>query len=80
MHFATDGLYLCEFGPSVFCGTVDVGRDGHAHGAQNVENTALMYAVGNCRADCVRLLLDAGADKEAKNYVRRVGSPFSLFY
>ncbi len=28
-------------------------------------NTALIRAAGNSHADCVRLLLDAGADKEA---------------
>ena len=35
------------------------------------QDTALMYAARKGRADCVRLLIDAGADKEAKNYVRR---------
>ncbi len=34
-------------------------------------NTALIWAAGHGRADCVRLLIDAGADKEAKDYVRR---------
>ena len=32
--------------------------------------TALMLAASRDRVDCVRLLLDAGADKEAKNDVR----------
>jgi ankyrin repeat protein len=32
--------------------------------------TALMWAAGNGHADCVRLLIDAGADKEAKDHVR----------
>ncbi len=32
--------------------------------------TALMWAASNGHADCARLLLDAGADKEAKNEVR----------
>ena len=32
--------------------------------------TALMYAVSHGRADCVRLLLDAGADTNAKDKVR----------
>ncbi len=31
--------------------------------------TALMWAAGRGRTDCARLLLDAGADKEAKNEV-----------
>ncbi len=30
----------------------------------------LMHAAENGRAECVRLLLDAGADKEAKSDVR----------
>ena len=33
--------------------------------------TALIHAAVNGRAECVRLLIDAGADKEAKNDVRR---------
>ena len=32
--------------------------------------TALMRAADNGRADCMRLLLDAGADKNAKDRVR----------
>ena len=32
--------------------------------------TALMHAASKGRADCVRLLIDAGADKEAKDNVR----------
>ncbi len=31
---------------------------------------ALIHAAQNGHADCARLLLDAGADKEAKDYVR----------
>jgi ankyrin repeat protein len=34
--------------------------------------TALILAAVNGRADCARLLIDAGADKEAKNNVRVV--------
>jgi ankyrin repeat protein len=37
--------------------------------AQN-GSTALMFAAEKGHVDCVRLLLDAGADKEAKNEVR----------
>ena len=33
-------------------------------------NTVLIHAAVKGYADCVRLLLDAGADKEAKNVVR----------
>jgi hypothetical protein len=33
--------------------------------------TALMWAAGNGRADIARLLIDAGADKEARDNVRR---------
>jgi hypothetical protein len=32
--------------------------------------TALIYAAQYGRTDCVRLLIDAGADKEARNNVR----------
>ncbi len=32
--------------------------------------TVLMYAAGEGREDCARLLLDAGADKNATNKVR----------
>jgi ankyrin repeat protein len=32
--------------------------------------TALICAAENGHADCARLLLDAGADKEVKNLVR----------
>jgi hypothetical protein len=35
------------------------------------EMTALMRAAENGHADCLRLLIDAGADKEARNNVRR---------
>ena len=31
--------------------------------------TALLWAVFNHQTDCARLLLDAGADKEAKDWV-----------
>jgi hypothetical protein len=34
--------------------------------------TALFLAAENGQADCVRLLLDAGAKKEAEDKVRRV--------
>ena len=36
-------------------------------------NTALIISARDGRADCVRLLLDGGADKDAKNNVRVVG-------
>jgi ankyrin repeat protein len=35
-------------------------------------DTALMRAAYSVNADCARLLIDAGADKEAKNKVRRL--------
>ena len=35
--------------------------------------TPLLYAVANGHLDIVRLLLDRGTDKEAKDYVRAVG-------
>ncbi len=44
---------------TLFCQT----QDGH---------TALILASANSRADCVRLLIDAGADKEAKSNVRHM--------
>ncbi len=34
-------------------------------------STALILAAANGHAKCARLLLDAGADKDAKNNVRR---------
>jgi ankyrin repeat protein len=37
--------------------------------------TALIYAAIYTHADCARLLLDAGADKNAKNKVRYVVPP-----
>ena len=39
-------------------------------GAAQFGSTALIYAARDGHADCARLLLDAGADKEAKNNVR----------
>ncbi len=33
-------------------------------------DTALIYAAFHGRTDCVRVLAEAGADKEAKNNVR----------
>jgi hypothetical protein len=33
-------------------------------------NTALIYAASSGHADCVRLLIDAGANKDAKTNVR----------
>ena len=42
----------------------------HTHARAQGGKTALMRAASIGRADCVRLLLDAGADKEARNDVR----------
>ena len=39
---------------------------------QEVKFTALMLAAEGGQTDCVRLLLDSGADKEAKNIVRGI--------
>ncbi len=36
------------------------------------ESTALLNATAYNRADCVRLLLESGADKEARDIVREV--------
>ena len=41
-------------------------------------NTALIRAAGNSCADCVRLLLDAGADKEARDNVSVGGGIFHV--
>jgi hypothetical protein len=41
-------------------------------------NTALIRAAGNSNADCVRLLLDAGADKEARDNVSVDGGIFHV--
>ncbi len=43
-----------------------------------IGSTALIFAAHNGRADCVRLLLDAGADKDAKDKVR-VNPPHLLY-
>ena len=37
--------------------------------------TPLIWAAEKGHADCVRVLLDVDVDKNAKNKVRRVGSP-----
>ena len=42
-------------------------------------NTALLWAAGNGQLDCMRLLLDAGADKDAKSNVRRALSVGAFF-
>ncbi len=42
----------------------------HTNARSQDEDTALMHAVRWGHADCVRLLLDAGADKEAQDNVR----------
>jgi ankyrin repeat protein len=42
--------------------------------AQNGQNALIRAAMGG-HTDCVRLLLDAGADKNAKTKVRQVGLP-----
>ena len=43
---------------------------GGGDGGAQIGWTALMLAAGNGRVDCARLLLDAGADKGARNNVR----------
>jgi ankyrin repeat protein len=50
-----------DAGGAVCCGESD-SQNGY---------TALMHAAGFDRAECVRLLIDAGADKDAKDNVRR---------
>ena len=40
--------------------------------------TALLHSACRGRVDCARLLLDAGADKEATNNVRRLGPPLCV--
>jgi ankyrin repeat protein len=47
-----------------------IGRLGKSDLLQRGGWTALIRAAMHGHADCVRLLLDAGADKEAKNDVR----------
>ncbi len=47
------------------CDVSCVGKSDSQHGS-----TALLYAVASGHVDCVRLLMDAGADKEAKTSVR----------
>jgi hypothetical protein len=50
-----------------------------AHNAQ-YGSVALMYAAREGHADCVRLLIDAGADKDASNNVRRRSLPSTCFF
>jgi hypothetical protein len=38
------------------------------------EQTPLLNAVGKVHVECVRLLLESGADKEAKDVVREMPS------
>ncbi len=42
-----------------------------AHARAQSENTALIYAAESGHVDCVRLLLDAGANANTKNLVCR---------
>ena len=42
----------------------------HVGGGAQIGATALMNAVQKGHVDCARLLLDAGADKEATDQVR----------
>ena len=42
------------------------------------KNTALIRAAENGHTACVRLLLDAGANKEASSFVREFRRVFSL--
>ncbi len=39
-------------------------------------NTSIIHAASGCHLDCVRLLVESGADKDAKNEVRH---PFSFY-
>ena len=45
-------------------------RSQYPHTRDQTEKTALILASWNGDAECVRLLLDAGADKNAKDRVR----------
>lgn len=51
----------------------------HRHARAQYGRTSLVFAAEKGHADCVRLLLDAGADKNAKDRVRRVGMPYMCF-
>jgi hypothetical protein len=62
-------LLSLKYSHIVCCG------DSDAQGGE----TALMLAAAYGHADCVRLLIDAGADKEAKNIVRSLASVFADF-
>lgn len=67
---STQSFYFFSFfGNAVWRGTVD-GCEFYSQGGR----TALIWASMSGRADCVQLLIDAGADKEATVNVReRVG-------
>ena len=54
-----------------------VGGGGGTFGAQvQYGYTALILAAEKGYVDCTRLLLDAGADKNAANHVRRISNIF----
>jgi hypothetical protein len=57
----THGMLYCRLWCRCVCGSESDSQDG---------NTALMYAAEDGHADCVRLLIDAGADKNIGNNVR----------
>jgi hypothetical protein len=61
----------------LLCRAYDVGGIFENGGKFELQDrwTALICAVANGHADCVRLLIDAGVDKDAKDDVRRRSLP-----
>jgi hypothetical protein len=62
-------LFSLEMSHAVLSMTVALCVSGGGSDSQN-GNTALMWVAARGLADCMRLLIDAGADKEAKDNVR----------
>jgi anti-sigma regulatory factor (Ser/Thr protein kinase) len=52
----------------------------HAHSFNQNGNTALIVAAEEGRADCLRLLMDSGADVEASDNVRAESSRRNLLH
>jgi hypothetical protein len=61
----------------LLCCACDVGGAFESDGESDSQGgySALIFSAANGHTDCVRLLIDAGADTEARNNVRRRSLP-----